>query len=157
MDTGKLHEKADVSGESIAVGVAKCFLTALLVGWPLAGVSFLVFTFLFSVLYGVDRFPIFLGLVAAGGFLAPVLLRDKRFGPPERVRTSMVWGVRYLFVGAALGLLCSMFVGGAVSTPYAASFWGAVLGGGCGSLGGAFQGWLKERARRVDSFSNPRA
>jgi hypothetical protein len=144
---------ADLSNESLAAGIGKCLLTALLVAWPLAGVSFLLFTFLFNMLFSADRFPFFVGLVTTGALLALIVLRDKRFGPPERVRTSIVWGVRYLFVGAALGLLCSTFVGGAVSTPYAAAFWGAVLGGACGSLGGAFHGWLKERARSAGNSS----
>src|SRR5688572_29987540 len=103
---------AGVPREPLVVGIGKCLLTGLLVGWPLGGVSFLLFTFVFNTLYSADRFPIFVGLVAAGGLLALVVLRDKRFGPPERVRTSIVWGTRYLFVGAALGLLCLMFVSG---------------------------------------------
>ena len=61
---------------------------------------------------------------------------------------AIVVGLRYLLVGGWLALVIKVFVlGGEISdTPFIVCLGGAI-GAMCGSLGGAFQGWLQSGRR----------
>jgi len=141
--------------ESPLAGFAMCIMTAIVVSVPGVALWFGFFQIVFRIFYSASAFPFFVVLVLGGGNLAFFLLRERFFGPPYRVRSSILWACRYLFVGGALGFLMIVLVRGSVSTPYATTFYGGILGLVCGSLGGAWYGWRADRENgRIDKPLN---
>ena len=131
---------------SLVEGIGSCLLTAVLVCLPGVALWAAAFQVIFIAFYSASAFPIFAGLVLIGGLLGMVFLRESRFGGPDRVRSSVLWGARYLLAGSAMGFLVALVSGGYVSTPYAGAMIGGAIGLVCGSLGGSFHGWLATRS-----------
>ena len=137
---------------SLVQGIGSCLLTAFLVCLPGVALWAAVFQVIFTVFYSSSAFPIFAGMVLIGGLLGMVFLRESRFGGPDRVRSSVLWGAKYLLAGSAFGFLLALVFGGYVSTPYVGAMLGGAIGLVCGSIGGAFHGWLA--MREVDTVKN---
>ena len=127
---------------SLAQDIGSCLLTAFLVCLPGVALWAAAFQVIFMAFYSASAFPIFAGMVLIGGLMGMVFLRESRFGGPNRVQSSVLWGARYLLAGSAMGFLVALVSGGSVSTPYAGAMLGGAIGLVCGSLGGAFHGWL---------------
>jgi hypothetical protein len=73
------------------------------------------------------------------------LLRSE---PGRTKRTLAAWGLRYMLVGAVIGLILPLFVFPSTIQPvFIMPIVGAVTGSAIGCVGGSFERWLKSRAR----------
>jgi hypothetical protein len=74
------------------------------------------------------------------------LLRREPDGLPNR--TVVAWGLRYMLVGAVVGLILPLFVFPSTIPPvFFMPVCGAVVGSAIGCVGGAFERWIKPRVR----------
>lgn len=112
------------------VGVGVCFLVFLPVVLSVRGEGALVTLFLGTVVFM---------------FVASTTSKEYLARGTDCFRNAVAWGFRYMAIGAVLGLLVKMLIGGWISDVPIAAFFGSVIGTTAGSVGGAVNSWIQLR------------
>jgi hypothetical protein len=138
-------KQTDQSGFAAA---ANCAVVGVGVGVVGVGICFVLSIALdFLTEIGLLAFLI---LIPLGLWVS--VIATKRFSAKgaDRFRCAVVWGVRYLLIGAGLSLILQMLFGpGDICDAPFTAFLGGAIGTMCGSVGGAFRGWLQTRRAAV--------
>jgi hypothetical protein len=126
------------------VAVANCIAVGLGVGVVGIGVCFVLAIALdfrpeVSLLAVLILIPL--------GLLASAMIPKRYFAKGAgHFRHAAIWGIRYLLIGAGIGLILQMLFGpGDICDASFVAFLGGAIGTMCGSVGGAFRGWLQTR------------
>ena len=128
--------------ESRVVALTKCVIVGLSVG-AIGGVWCGVGAVFFYALRDLGIF-VLLFSIPAGAFFAWRITRRYLARETNRARAAIAFGIRYFFLGAALGFLLTAYAEEiAIRT-----FFGGAVGAMIGSIGGAFQGWLSSGKKR---------
>jgi hypothetical protein len=129
--------------ESNIVALTKCVIVGLSVG--LSGAVLCVLGSLFF--YALRDLGIFilLFLIPVGALFSWRVSRKYLAQGTNRTRGAIAFGIRYFFLGAALGFVLTAYAEQIANH----TFFGGAIGFTIGSLGGAFQGWLSSGKKRT--------
>lgn len=132
--------------ESLLAALVKC----IVVGFGVGVLGVVVCIALLPLLLVIREKGLLLLLLAIpfATWYTVVATRNYLAQAPSRFRGAVAWSIRYLVVGAGLGLVLKLFVfGGAISDTPLFVFLGCLIGTMSGSMGGAFHGWREARRR----------
>ena len=117
--------------------IAKCIFVGLAVGLVWLPLCFLGSLFFFGLRdAGIFLLPF---LIPVGAICTWFVTRKYLRQETNRFRGAVALGARYFFLGAALGFFLTGYACDVAGT----TFFGGAVGAMVGSLGGAFQGWLR--------------
>ena len=144
------EENREGNDERLLVAIGKCIIVGMAVGLVWVPLCFL----LQVIFYWLRDLGILLLLILipTGAFFTWRVTSAYLALGANRIRGAVALGSRYFFLGAGVGFLLS---GYASSVSFTTSLGGAI-GAMCGSLGGAFQGWLQSRQRHAAIY-NPKS
>jgi hypothetical protein len=130
--------------EFLVIAVAKCILIGTGVG--LAGIPVCFLVLLPILAFREVGLLLLLVLIPVGIYTTSVAARRYLAARMSCSRAAMAWALRYAVIGAGIAMFLKLFVvAGEISDTPIIIFCGSVIGTVCGSLGGAFHGWLRSR------------